>query len=482
MLARRVHLLARNLAETAGELSGMTSESKSAANVVDAVCAAAERIERAVAAGPIVPSVSAAEIRDHLQSHYDFRTPYPLHEVTADVERMLREWQVQVTHPRYFGLFNPSVIPASVVADTLTASYNPQLASWRTSPAANEIERHTLAWLTRAFGLPPETAASFTTGGAEANLSAVIVALTRAYPQYGERGLRGIDAAPVIYLTSESHHSFNKIAHVTGLGRAALRLVAVGPDLRMDVADLARRVAEDRRAGLTPLMVVGTAGTTGAGAIDPLAELAGFCQADNLWFHVDAAWGGAAVVSPRLRVHLAGIEAADSITCDAHKWFSVPMGAGMFFCRHPQSVDEAFRAETSYMPAKSGAATRDPYTSSIQWSRRFIGLKLFLALAERGERGYAAMIEHQAAIGDLLRDRLARAGWRIVNDTPLPLVCFTRDGLDPASYLAALYTRQIAWMSEVRLRGESALRACVTSYRTSEADVDRVVREMGTVQ
>ncbi len=113
-----------------------------------------------------------------------------LDEVIADVEQMLRTWQVQVTHPRYFGLFNPSVTLASVVADTLVAMYNPQLATWRTSPAANEIERHTLAWLAAKFGFPPDAVANFTSGGAEANLSAVIVALTRAFPEYGEHGLR----------------------------------------------------------------------------------------------------------------------------------------------------------------------------------------------------------------------------------------------------------------------------------------------------
>ena len=247
----------------------------------------------------------------------------------------------------------------------------------------------------------------------------------------------------------------------------------------MDLADLARRVAADRRNGCAPFMVVGTAGTTGAGAIDPLPELARFCRSENLWFHVDAAWGGAAIISPRLRGHLAGIDAADSITCDAHKWFSVPMGAGMFFCRHREAVGEAFRAETSYMPGKTAGPTHDPYTTSVQWSRRFIGLKLFLALAEHGESGYVEMIDHQARMGDVLRGALQRTGWRVVNTTPLPLVCFTRDGLDTGRFLTALYQRQIAWMSEVRLAGgDPVLRACVTSFRTTESDVEWVVREM----
>src|SRR3989454_10735678 len=436
-------------------------------------------LESDIASGPIVPHVAPHEIRSYLSSRYDFTEPMRLDDVTADVERMMRKWQVQVTHPRYFGLFNPSVTLASVVADTLVAMYNPQLATWRTSPAANEIERHTLAWLSGKFGLPANAIASFTSGGAEANLSAVIVALTRAFPDYGEGGLRCLSAQPTIYVTGEAHHSFNKIAHMTGLGRRALRTVAMDRDLKMDLDDLARRVGEDRKAGFAPFMVVGTVGTTAAGAIDPLSELARFCRSEELWFHVDAAWGGAAIISPVLRGHLAGIDAADSITCDAHKWFSVPMAAGMFFCRHPDVVGAAFHAETSYMPAKTAGPTLDPYTTSMQWSRRFIGLKLFLALAHHGESGYIEMIEHQARMGDVLRESLTRAGWRVVNTTPLPLVCFTRDGLVPAKFLAALYQHQIAWMSEVRLGdGAPVVRACITSVRTTESDIEWVACEM----
>ncbi len=436
-------------------------------------------LESDIASGPIVPTVAPHEIRAYLGSRYDFTKPMALDDVTADVEWMMRNWQVQVTHPRYFGLFNPSVTLASVVADTLVAMYNPQLATWRTSPAANEIERHTLSWLAGKFGLPATTMASFTSGGSEANLSAVIVALTRAFPQYGEGGLRSLPASPTIYLTRDAHDSFSKIAHLTGIGRRALRMVATDCDRKMHLWDLARQVDEDRRAGFAPVMVVGTAGTTAAGAIDPLPDLARFCRSEELWFHVDAAWGGAAILSPALRGHLAGIDGADSITCDAHKWFSVPMGAGMFFCRHPDVVGEAFRATTSYMPGHTDGPVVDPYTTSVQWSRRFIGLKLFLALARHGEAEYVAMIEHQARMGDVLRESVQRAGWRVVNRTPLPLVCFTRDGLVACKFIAALYERQIAWMSEVRLGdGAPVVRACVTSVRTRPPDIEWVVREM----
>jgi aromatic-L-amino-acid decarboxylase len=446
---------------------------------LDEVLQAGKSLESTIASGPIVPCVTPAEIRSHLASRYDFKKPLGLDEVCADVEHLLQTWQVQVTHPRYFGLFNPSVTPASIVADTIVAMYNPQLATWRTSPAANEIERHTLGWLMSKFGLPSRAVANFTSGGAEANLSAVIVAMTRAFPQYGEDGIQSLTARPTIYMSTEAHHSFSKIAHMTGLGRRAIRTVSTDRQLKIDIADLARQIASDRDKGFSPFMVVGTAGTTSAGVIDPLPAIANYCRSEGLWFHVDAAWGGAAVVSPRLRNFLEGIENADSITCDAHKWFSVPMGAGMFFCRHANAVDQAFRAETSYMPPKTAGWTSDPYTTTAQWSRRFIGLKLFLSLANKGESGYASLIEHQTQMGDALRECLRRTGWRIVNSTPLPLVCFTRDGLNTSDFLSKLYERQIAWMSEVSLAGgPPVLRACVTSFQTTEADIECVTREM----
>jgi glutamate/tyrosine decarboxylase-like PLP-dependent enzyme len=441
-----------------------------------------ETVESAIADGPIVPNVTAAEIRAYLGSRFDFKQALPLDEVVADVERMLRQWQVQVTHPRYFGLYNPSVTLASVVADTMAAMYNSQLANWRTSPAANEMERHTLQWLAGKFGLPTDSIATFTSGGSEANLSAVVVALTKAFPEYGEHGLRHLAGDPTIYLTEETHHGFNKIAHIAGLGRRSLRIVATHANLKMDLSSLIKRVTEDRGNGFLPFMVIGTAGTTAAGIIDPLAEIAQICNSQDLWFHADAAYGGAAAVSRNLRHHLNGIEAADSITCDAHKWLSVPMGCGMFFCSHRDSVAQAFRSDVTYMPAKpaseDASTTFNPLTHSAQWSRRFIGLKLFMALAQNGETGYAAMLDRQVQMGDVLRESLAATGWRVVNPTPLPVVCFTRDGLVPSEFVAELRERQIAWMSDAEIGGVPAVRACITSFKTTEKDIAWVVEQM----
>lgn len=446
--------------------------------VIDTLRSDFAMIESQIAMGPVVPSVTPEEIRNHLSSRYDFKKTMVLEDVVADVERMLKIWQVQVTHPHYFGLSNPSVTLASVVADTLVAMYNPQLANWRTSPAGNEIERHTLSWLSTKFGFPADCSASFTTGGSEANLSAIVVALTYGFPEYGENGLEQLAGSPTIYLTEEAHFGYNKIAHMTGLGRRALRIVATDVHLKMDMEELKRMVDEDRRHGFAPFMVIGTAGTTAAGVIDPLPAIGRFCQEESIWFHVDAAWGGGAAISPKLSDHLAGIESADSITCDAHKWFSVPMGAGMFFCRHRDAVAEAFRAEVSYMPKKPDGSPEDPYSTSVQWSRRLIGLKLFLALSELGESGYVEMIDHQTRMGELLRETLTSSGWRIVNTTPLPVVCFTREGLNTSEFLSLLREHQIAWMSEASLSGTPVIRACITNFKTTGADIRWVVSEM----
>ena len=434
---------------------------------------------------PVAPDVSPAEIRQHL-SRFDFGAPIPLDELIGEVAQLLRRWSLHVNHPRYFGLFNPTVRRAGVMADALTALYNPQLAAWPHAPIANEMERHVLGFFMRAFGLDPATGfANFTSGGQEANQTAVTVALTSAFPGFAETGARAIKGQPVLYASAEAHHSFLKIAHLSGIGRAAVQHVGVDSHLRMDVQELTQRIAADRAKGLIPFMIVATAGTTAAGAIDPLEAVAAVAKREGLWLHVDAAWGGAAVVSPALRTHLAGIELADSITCDAHKWLSVPVAAGMFFTRHREPVLVAFRVEASSYVPPAVADTFDQYVTTIQWSRRFIGLKLFMTLAELGWDGMAGLIEHQSAMSELLRTRLESKGWIVVNDSPLAVLCFTHPEIESGGTSVSEVVDRVvgggrAWISQVRLSGPTpiALRACITSHRTQPADIDILVGEL----
>ncbi|MGH3241110.1 MAG: pyridoxal phosphate-dependent decarboxylase family protein [Spirillospora sp.] len=438
-----------------------------------------ERERAEIAGRDVTTPVDIQHLRTAIGA-FDFRLPAAPEEVVDDVAELLRTATVHTTHPRYFGLFNPTPTLMGVVGDTLAAAFNPQLAGWSHAPAAVEIEAHLLRFLGGRLGYPAEdVAGSFTSGGAEANLTGVLLALTRTWPRYGTEGLRALPGRPVMYASAESHLAWLKIAHATGLGRDAVRLVPTGPDLRLDVGHLARQIAADRADGDLPFLVVGTAGTTGAGVIDPLPDLADLCADLGLRFHVDAAYGGAAALSDRLRPALAGIERAESITIDAHKWLSVPMGAGALLSTDADGLAEAFRVTTSYMP-DDVPDTVDPYTSSHQWSRRFMGLKLFLSLAVAGRAGYAEQVDRDAALADDLRTALTSTGWTIVNDTPLPVVCFADPADTTGKHHDALAQRVVgsgrAWISPVRLDGHAALRACVISHRTTPADVEELVQ------
>jgi glutamate/tyrosine decarboxylase-like PLP-dependent enzyme len=444
-----------------------------------------ERFLRRIRELPVSPDVSAAEIRSELHRRFTFDKPISLGALTTDVCRLLRNWNLHVTHPRYFGLFNPSVRPAGVIADAIVAVFNPQLAVWSHAPGAIEIEQLTLRRLAELVGYDPDhMSANFTTGGAEANLSAVLAALAHSFPDFGESGARGLSARPVVYLSGESHHSLLKIARMTGLGTQSLCQIPTDKDHALRVDAVERQIARDLQAGLLPFMVIGTAGTTAAGVVEPLQEIADIASRFNLWFHVDAAWGGSALLSSRLRGALSGIDRADSVTWDAHKWLSVPMGAGMFFCRHPAAVKRAFDISTSYMPGEAGDGAVDPYRVTAQWSRRMIGLKVFMALAELGVEGYAKLIEGQADLGGYLRRRLEQRGWLVRNRTSLPVVCFThplieRGTIATEQLLSTISGRGRAWISDVVLGGtERLLRACVTSYRTDEFDIDCLMEEL----
>lgn len=431
---------------------------------------------------PLTASVTAGEIRGYLRERYSFAAPLALEEVLDDTASMLWRWSEHASNPRHFGLFRPGVDLPAVVGETLVALHDPNLATWRFSPAAAEMEAHALAAIGERLGFPQGGEGScFTSCGQEANHTAVAVALTHTFPDVARYGLRALVGQPVLYLSEEAHHSLDKAAHVTGLGRDAVRRVRVGDDLRMDVEALAASIARDRAAGELPFLVVATAGTTAAGVIDPLPEVAALAAAEGLWLHVDAAWGGAAALSDRLRLHLAGIESAASVTCDAHKLLSVPVGAGMFFCRRREAVEATFAARPPYVPPPPPGRPADPYQATLQWSRRCNGIKLFMMLATHGIEGIARRIEHQTAMGERLRFLLSKAGWRLVNHTPLPVVCFTHDALggDEEAHRRIARTlgeRQVAWISATRLRGRQvALRACITHFDTQPSDLAALV-------
>lgn len=458
---------------------GLTPETR--ARLWQTLLSAIESYTDTLESLPVSPVLDAEAIRRVAES-YSFAEPLDPSQLLRDLVPELTRYQVHTPHPSYFGLFNPAPTTMSIAADALVAALNPQLAAWSHNPIASEIELHLVRSLSEKFGWPRDTADGvFASGGAEANQTALLAALTHRWPAFHTAGLRSLSDDPVFYVSGEAHHSFLKAARASGLGIQALREIPVTDRLQMNPAALRSAIEADKSAGRAPFLVVATAGTTGAGAIDPLPEIAGIAREHNLWFHADAAWGGAAALVPELRSLLAGIEHADSITFDAHKFLSVSMGAGLFLTRHPDILTRAFSTATAYMP-KEGERMHavDPYSHSLQWSRRFTGLKLFLSLAVAGWDGYAATIRHQTAMGDRLRTRLTEEGWRIVNATPLPLVCFTMPGWtlpDCQQVANAVIESGQAWISTIQLgpQKQPALRACVTSYRTEPRHIDALV-------
>lgn len=427
----------------------------------------------------VSPELDPQKIRASLRS-YDFSSPVAPQAAIDYVAESLFKWQVHTPHPRYYGLFNPAPATMGIAADTLVAGFNPQLAAWSHSPFAAEVEQHLVRALAGQFGYEPSASDGvFASGGMEANHTAVLAALTWKFPDFPQTGARALPAQPVLYVSAESHHSFLKAARLCGIGMAAVRQIPVDEKLRLRPELLEDAIRMDRGKGLAPFLVVATAGTTNAGAIDPLPECAAIAQKEHLWFHTDAAWGGAAILDADLKPLLDGIALSDSITFDAHKWLSVPMGAGVFLTRDPDILHRTFQVSTAYMPKEAaGLDIIDPHLHSMQWSRRFTGLKLFLSLAVAGWDGYAAAIRHQTAMGALLRSGLAADGWEILNDTPLPVVCFaSSDNAEHQRTIAmSVVASGEAWISTAVLGGvRTALRACITNYLTQPSDIRALV-------
>jgi glutamate/tyrosine decarboxylase-like PLP-dependent enzyme len=425
-------------------------------------------------AGPVVPTIDMTAFRAELEG-FDFEEPRPLEELLGWTIERMQHGIVQMGNPRYFGLFNPGPNFPAQCADRITSLFNPQLASSASSPVPVELERQVIRAVARRAAMGEKATGHFATGGSESNYTSLLCALTAAHPRFASEGVRAF-AGPVRFYTSrDCHIAWLKIAHQAGVGRNALHLVETDGRGRMDPNALLRAIEEDRATDAVPVMIVATAGTTGAGMIDPLQSCADIAQREGLWYHVDAAWGGAALASNRLRPALAGMERADSITIDAHKWLATTMGCALFLTRHAQLLSEAFHASTSFMP--SSVSGVDPYLNTVQWSRRFLGLRLFLALASAGWQGLGAHVDRSAEIAERIKERLLALGWTIANDSVLAVI----DAVPPPDLgeVRALVRRVVAsgraWVAPTTFEGRDVVRICVTNGETTLADVDALI-------
>jgi len=427
-----------------------------------------------VVAGPVMPALDRVKLRRELEQ-FDFVRPRSLEDLIAWTIAVMEQGVVHMNNPRYFGLFNPPASFPSQCADRISGAFNPQLASSGSSPAPVEIEAHVIRVLAARAGLPAGSGGHFTTSGSEANYTALVCALTRAEPRFAAEGVRAFAGPVAMYASRACQPAWFKIAHHAGIGRSALKLIDTDGSGRLDARALAAAVARDRNAGVVPVLISSTAGTTSAGMVDPLIECERIAREHGAWYHVDAAWGGAALASERLRSHLCGIETADSITVDAHKWFSTTMGCGMFLTRYPEVLSEAFRVAAEFMPSSN--AQLDPYLNSLLWSRRFMGLRLFLSLAAAGWDGYAAHVERAVAVIEEVKERLEAGGWTPANDSRLAVLCM----LPPAGYppvreiVRRLLESARAWAAVASHEGRDVVRICATHGEIARSDVDELV-------
>ena len=324
----------------------------------------------------------------------------------------------------------------------------------------------------------------FATGGAEANLTAVLCALNNKYPQFAKDGVFGIRKRPVIYCSDEAHHSIAKAAKVAGLGYQVINHIPIDEKQGLLTDALVKQIQIDIAKGNQPLMVVATAGSTGAGGIDDLLSISKIAKKYGIWFHVDGAYGAASILNNNLKRFLSGIEKSDSITFDAHKWLSLPMGISIFLTSNKEILGKTFRITTEYMPKEAEQLQIvDPFTHSIQWSRRFMGLKLYLSLLFSGWEGYEQVIEHQRQMGLYLKEQLIATDWIIKNNTPLPIICFTDNNLQSNNDFIPFISKEVienrqSWLSQYPIGRLNTLRACITNYSTSKEDIEEIVYQV----
>lgn len=398
--------------------------------------------------------------------------------VLDDVTTELIDKGFHVPAANYFGLMNPTPTYIAVLAEALVAALNPQLASLARSQLASKIEAETVRWIGERVGWSSAFGGTFTSGGNEANFSALAMALATHFPSSVEEGVASIGARPVLYASAESHHSLDKSVGLLGLGRRALRRIPVNARMQLDPSAFEAAIQNDLAAGLQPFCVVGTAGTTNSGAVDNLVALGDIASRHHLWFHVDGAYGAAAILSDQHRNLVRGIELSDSITIDPHKWLAMPFAAGIVLTRHSASLQDTFGVSTPYMPKIAGATMIDNFKVSAQWSRRMNSLKLWLTLKIHGRRAYEELIDRQLQLAQNF------AGWirhsdqfELALDPQLTIINFRlKDSSLSEPELATAHARLVEeitrdgqrWISSTVIAGRSVLRMMVISYLTDE--------------
>jgi aromatic-L-amino-acid decarboxylase len=432
---------------------------------------------------PVLPRVEPGEIRRQLPASPP-ADPEPLERILGDyrtlIEPNITHWQ----HPGFMAYFTSVACGPGILGEWLASGLNSNVMFWKNAPASTELEGLVVSWLREMLGLPGEYDGMFTDTASISSLTSLVAArhavegLGSREQGLGRRRLR-------LYLSTETHSSLEKAAIVIGIGRAGVRRIPVDDEFRMRPDKLQAAIAEDREQGWLPFCVVATLGTTSSTSVDPAEALAEICEREQLWFHVDAAYGGAAALAPEYRHHLRGWERADSIVVNPHKWIFTPFDASLLLFRDGERFRDAFSLVPDYIRASQIEGVQNYSEYGIQMGRRFRALKLWIMIRYFGAQGLADRIREHCRLAERFASWVDEAtDWVRVAPVPFSTVCFRHqprghDGADAAS-LERLDRRNEEivervnrtgriYLSHTRLAGRVALRVALGNPRSTEA-------------
>ncbi len=403
-------------------------------------------------------------------------------EALASLPEIVRLSRAQ--NGRFFGYVLGSGEPVAAVADLLASVLNQNVTAWRSGPAAVAIEQTVVSWLAQAIGCPGFRG-HLTGGGSSANLMGLAMAREAKVPS----NEKGIAPGLVVYASDEVHMSIPKAVALLGIGRENVCLIPADTSFRMIPEELEKHMRQDLAAGKTPVAVVASAGTVSTGSIDPLREIAEIAHRNGAWFHIDGAYGALAAISERGK--FAGLELANSISLDPHKWLYQPLDCGCLLYRSSQAAQKAFAHTGDY----ARSLTADPVESfaffeeSLELSRRFRALKLWLSLRYHGLAAFRESIRKDLAQARRLADSIAKEPqMELLAPVALSAVCFRHRGTRQlsgedlnrfnASLLKRVVERGRIYLSNATLHGKFCLRACIVNHRTTDADIDSVIPEV----
>ena len=445
--------------------------------LVDDVAGLLERLPEL----PVTTGERPAEVRAVLGGSSLPEHGSPPDGLLREATDLLFEHSLFTGHPRFLGYVIGAGAPLAALADLLAAAVNPNLGGYPLSPVATEIERQTVQWIAELIGYRPDCGGLLVSGGNMANFIGVLAA-RRAQAPWDVRAEGMSDGRLRMYCSAETHTWVQKAADMFGLGTEALRWIPTDATLRMDVAELRNAVAADRSEALLPFLVVATGGSVSTGAVDPLREIAAFCREEDLWLHVDGAYGAFAAAAPSAPDDLRALAEADSIALDPHQWLYMPAEAGCALVRSDADLLATFDYTPPYY--RLDADEVHYYKRGPQNSRGFRALKVWLSLRHLGREGYAELIERDIQLARELRDLVDAAASLENGPGGLSITTFryVHDGASEEELnelnleiLDRLQKSGEAFISNAVVDGTYWLRACVMNFRTTRADLEALV-------